>query len=211
MPNRPPPAGPERPTSRREERGATGRQRREAEARRKRLRGRLLWAAAGLVLLGLIAVAVLGNRPGPASAGPVIDGIECNTSESLIYHIHGHLSIYDQGRPVTVPQGIGIDKAHGCIYWMHTHDTRGVMHIESPTEKHYTLGNFLDIWGQRVDSSAFLAHGIAPGHSVRAYVGKDRYSGNPTAILLTPHTLLTLEYGPPWVAPDTAYAFQPGE
>ena len=203
----------QRPTSRpkRRQERAAHRERREAEARRRRLRTRLGWAAAGLVTLGLIALAIYEAMPHPASAGPAIDGVQCNTNEQLVYHIHSHLTIYDQAQPVTVPQGTGIDTTDGCLYWLHTHDTTGVIHVESPSEKQYTLGNFLDIWGQPVDAHTFLSHTVAPGHSVRAYVGKDLASGNPRNILLTPHKLITLEYGPPWVAPDTSFSFPSGE
>ncbi len=203
----------QRPTSRpkRRQERAANRERREAEARRRRLRTRLGWAAAGLVTLGLIALAIYEAMPHPASAGPVIDGVQCNTNEQFAYHIHQHLTIYDAGQPVSVPQGIGIDQKDSCIYWMHTHDTTGVIHVESPSEKQYPLKDFLDLWGQVVDKTSFLTHAIAPGHGVRAYVGKDLYSGNPQDILLTPHKLITLEYGPPWVAPASSFTFPSGE
>ena len=35
-----------------------------------------------------------------------------------------------------------------CIYWLHTHAPDGVIHIESPFERVYTLGNLFDIWHQ---------------------------------------------------------------
>ena len=35
-----------------------------------------------------------------------------------------------------------------CIYWLHTHAPDGVIHIESPTQRIYTLGNFFDDWRQ---------------------------------------------------------------
>lgn len=211
MTSKPPPTRPVRAANRRQERGSAGRQRREIEARRARLRGRLGWAVVSLASIGLIAIAILSTRAGSASAGPVIDGVECNTNEQVSYHIHQHLTIYDLGRPVTVPQGIGIDQRDNCLYWLHTHATNGVIHVESPSEKRYTLANFLDIWGQHIDKSTFLAHGIAPGRSVRAYVGTAPFGGDPRTIPLTSHALITLEYGPPWIAPSASYAFASGE
>jgi hypothetical protein len=184
---------------------------RAAAERRRRLRVRLGWAAAGIVALGLLAFAIWSTIPRSTSAGPVIDGVQCNTSEQLAYHIHQHLAIYDAGQPVTVPEGIGIDQKNNCIYWLHTHDTTGVIHVESPSQKQYTLGTFFDIWGQKIDGVTFLTHGIAAGHSVRAYTGSSVYHGDPRNILVTPHKLVTLEYGPPWVAPDTTFKFPNGE
>jgi hypothetical protein len=165
----------------------------------------------GLVALVLIAFVVRANLSGSADADPVIDGVQCNTTEQLVYHIHAHLTIYDAGRLVPLPAGIGIDQKNKCIYWLHTHDTSGVIHVESPTEKQYTLKNFLDIWGQAVNKTSFLTQTIAAGHSVRAYVGGALYAGDPGSILLTPHKVITLEYGPPWVTPTSTYSFPAGE
>ncbi len=202
----------QRPTSRPKRRRERVNQREpRAAAARGRRRARLGWGAAGLVALGLIAIAVWSNLSSSASAGPVIDGVQCNTNEQLVYHIHAHLTIYDAGQPVAVPQGIGIDQKDNCIYWLHTHDTTGVIHVESPTNKQYPLRNFLDIWGQAVDKTSFLTHGIAAGHGIRAYVDGRLFHGDPRSILLTPHKVITLEYGPPWVTPDSSYAFPNGE
>ena len=46
-----------------------------------------------------------------------------------------------------IPAGIGIIP-NNCIYWMHTHDESGLIHIESPIKKEFTLGQFLDIWNR---------------------------------------------------------------
>ena len=35
-----------------------------------------------------------------------------------------------------------------CFAWLHTHAADGVVHIESPTKRTYTLGNFFDVWGR---------------------------------------------------------------
>ena len=35
-----------------------------------------------------------------------------------------------------------------CIYWLHTHAPDGIIHVESPTQRIYTLGNFFDEWRQ---------------------------------------------------------------
>jgi hypothetical protein len=61
----------------------------------------------------------------------IIDGISCDTMEHLNFHIHAHLDIFINAQFYTIPSEIGIipDK---CIYWMHTHDDSGIIHIESP-------------------------------------------------------------------------------
>ena len=40
-----------------------------------------------------------------------------------------------------------------CIYWLHTHTSDGVIHIESPTQRVYTLGDFFDEWHQPLSAN----------------------------------------------------------
>ena len=40
-----------------------------------------------------------------------------------------------------------------CFYWLHTHTSDGVIHIESPTQRIYTLGQFFDEWHQPLSAN----------------------------------------------------------
>jgi hypothetical protein len=82
-----------------------------------------------------------------------IDGIRCDAMEFTKFHIHAHLDIFVDGRPFTVPSQIGIDPEGRCLYWLHTHDDSGIIHTESPTEREFTIGNFIDIWGQTLNNT----------------------------------------------------------
>jgi len=37
---------------------------------------------------------------------------------------------------------------YDCLYWLHTHVADGIIHIETPGERSFTLGEFFDIWNQ---------------------------------------------------------------
>ena len=77
------------------------------------------------------------------------------------------VAIYANGQPLTVPYGIGIGKPWqvqqstegpfvvegSCFYWLHTHTDEGIMHIESPVQRTFTLGDFFAVWGQPLGSS----------------------------------------------------------
>ena len=72
-----------------------------------------------------------------------------------------------------VPQYIGFapNLAGGCLYWIHTHDASGIIHIEAPDINPpqggpYTLGMLFDIWGQPLDRNN-VAGLIGPGHGLR--------------------------------------------
>ncbi|MHB8594858.1 MAG: hypothetical protein ACYDB3_11110, partial [Acidimicrobiales bacterium] len=45
------------------------------------------------------------------AAGQAVDGIECQTNEQTLFHIHAHLTIFVDGSPRQIPAGIGIPGA----------------------------------------------------------------------------------------------------
>jgi hypothetical protein len=196
--------------------------RRQQQAR-QRLQ-RLLIGAGALVVIAVIAVVIIvvvANRPsstanagtGPAT-GATVDGIKCQTNEQAVFHIHSHLAIFDNGAQQPVPHGIGIPgpqtvqsgfvTSGKCFYWLHTHDASGVIHIESPVHRTYTLGQFFDIWGRKLSSDQV---GSAKGQ-VTAYVNGKRYSGDPRSIQLGAHAVIQLDVGK--VVPPKPYTFATG-
>jgi hypothetical protein len=84
-----------------------------------------------------------------------------------------------------------------CFYWLHTHAPDGIIHIESPVQRSYTLGEFFDEWGQPLGPDRV---GPAKGKVTTIYDGQV-YQGNPRNIPLTAHARIQLEVGPPLVAP----------
>jgi hypothetical protein len=87
--------------------------------------------------------------------------------------------------------------AGSCFYWLHTHAADGIVHIESPVQRTYTLGNFFDVWGQRLTPAQV---GPARGTVTALYNGRV-FRGNPRRIPLTKHAQIQLEVGRPLVAP----------
>jgi hypothetical protein len=152
-----------------------------------------------------------GSLLAPASTTQtgVVHGIQCGSSEQLAYHIHAHLAVYANGAPRTLPGGIGIpgsqvvqtaqgpEAAGGeCIYWLHTHAPDGVIHIESPTKRIYTLGDFFAEWHQPLSATRVAG---ASG-KVTAIVNGKPWTKSPAAIPLDPHAVIQLSVGSPTVA-----------
>jgi hypothetical protein len=82
--------------------------------------------------------------------------------------------------------------------WLHTHAADGVVHIESPVERTYTLGEFFDIWGQPLTRARV---GRARGRVTALFNGRV-FTGNPRRIPLLAHSQVELEIGCPLVAPE---------
>ena len=161
-----------------------------------------------------VPVPAAAALPGPAAstAGQRIDGIGCQAGEQTLFHIHAHLTIFVNGSPRQVPAAIGIPGAQAqqtpqgtvigggtCFYWLHSHAADGIIHIESPVQRTYTLGQFFDEWGQPLGTGQV---GPARGQVTAIYNGK-RYQGNPRDIPLNAHAQIQLEVGKPLVAPVT--------
>jgi len=149
-----------------------------------------------------------GSVLAPASTTQTgtVDGISCGPTEQLAYHIHAHLMVYVNGQPHALPGGIGIPGsqvvqspqgpiASGgvCIYWLHTHAPDGVIHIESPTQTIYTLGEFFDEWHQPLSGSDVAG---AKG-KVTAVVNGKPWTSSPRNIPLDPHTVIQLDVATP--------------
>jgi hypothetical protein len=147
-----------------------------------------------------------------AADGTTVDGISCQASEQTIFHIHAHLTVFVNGVQRQIPAAIGIPGAQAqataqgpfiasgtCFYWLHTHAADGIIHIESPVHRAYTLGNFFDEWGQSLGPGRV---GAATGHVVALYNGQV-YQGNPRDIPLRAHAQIQLEVGTPLVAQQT--------
>ena len=140
-----------------------------------------------------------------ATLSPLALGnIDCNSSEQLTYHVHAHLSLYINGRPVAIPANVGIDDSNECYYWLHTHDSSGIIHIEAPQKGTYTLGTFLQLWGQRFSQLGYPQQ-LNQATGWRVYVNGKPYSGDFHNIALEPHMLITMAYQSPGVTPDTVF------
>jgi len=115
--------------------------------------------------------------------GQVVDGLPC--SKLMVrnrYHIHFFLGIIDHGKEIALPSTIGIvdprrardgfTNGGRCAYYVHTHDSSGIVHVEVPEalpygRDLYGLRRFLDVWGVRHGEESFGGlHG-----NVRVFVG----------------------------------------
>jgi hypothetical protein len=149
-----------------------------------------------------------GPQLAPASTTGTakVHGITCGPSEQLVYHIHAHLAVFKSGQPYAVPAGVGIPGSKAvntnqgpvasggsCIYWLHTHTTDGVIHVESPSKAIYTLGDFFDEWHQPLSASR-VAGLQGP---VTAFVNGKPWKKSPRDIPLLPHEDIQLEIGEP--------------
>lgn len=184
-------------------------QRRREEEQRRASRTRRITVVgiiAGVVLVAAFLVYFASRQSqSPANAAyPAVDTIACDQLEQTAFHIHAHLSIYIDGKPMPAPANTGIAPYRSCFYWLHTHATDGIIHIEAPSGRSFTLGNFLDIWENRFSQLGYPSQlDLTEGWQV--YVNGKPFTGDFHTIPLKAHTLITLAYNSPGVRPDTSY------
>ena len=148
-------------------------------------------------------------------ARTVAAGLVPETSEHLEFHVHAHLDVFQDGKQVVVPGGIGIDTtnpavhsgeiggypAYGginppcatpCISPLHTHDATGVIHTESSTRKFNTFGQFLTEWNVTLPANTLV------------YVDGTKFTGDPKTIPLSNGKEIAVVIGtPPAKIPST--------
>lgn len=97
-------------------------------------------------------------------------------TNNMLMHNHVSLNVTTGGKPIIVPSYIGIMQTgifadpslfadHSLDKYgmegmspLHTHDSSGLIHVESNTVRNYTLGEFLDIWrGLNTDGKNVIA------------------------------------------------------
>jgi hypothetical protein len=194
--------------------------------RRSRLVRAASWSAAGvIVVIAIVVVVVVLNRPGaqttgtPATPSPPVSAVGRTTNppwsvpadasqavaaaglpmlgeEGSALHIHAHLDVIADGSPVQVPADIGIDAARQQISPLHTHDTTGVIHVESPDKSAtFTLGQFFTEW--QVSLSTDHIGGLAADdtHHLKVFINGTPQVGDPAGIVLSAHDEIAIVYG----------------
>jgi hypothetical protein len=108
---------------------------------------------AGLLAVALLIAACSGtDKDGVPVTNPVggfgenVSAVSCDSGgHDAAYHIHSQLTIkLPNGTTAEVPPNIGVNQ--NCMYWLHTHDPDGQLHVEAPDETLATLADFLEIW-----------------------------------------------------------------
>jgi hypothetical protein len=194
------------------------------------------FAALGIIGL-IVAVFLISRSGGSSSAPPPVDfsklsGLQTGappwdaglaglddrlrpldlpalTNEGQVVHIHQHLDLWVNGKKVPIPQSVGIQN-DSYITSLHTHDTSGLIHVESPEKRNFSLGEFFGVWGVRLDSKC-IADLCDPNNGIKMWVNGKRYAGNPADLELKAHQEIAIVLGnPPAKIPDS-HKFGPGE
>ena len=185
---------------------------------------------AAIIVVFAIVLTVYFISNNKSTAPQPAAGIPCDQLEHTQVHYHAALQIVYLGNPVPIPPNIGISgdpTAPTCFYWLHVHPAnQDVIHIESPATDTFTLGQFFAVWStwnkaqglpnEPLDATHVSTLTLTPDEKLVVYVdlqdgkGPTVYTGDPNAIVLRSHEVITLEITPPAVTPPPAFTFTSG-
>ena len=150
---------------------------------------------------GLLPGTMIGKAPWGANDGRYLKqrlqdiGLHALPAEGTKLHIHAHLYVVVNGRIYPVPALIGINIQQRFVAELHTHDVSGIIHVESPTIRTFTLGEFFDVWGLRLSSRCLGAYCAAGKKQVMVWVHAKRVTTDPRKIVLKAHESIVVAYG----------------
>jgi hypothetical protein len=159
-----------------------------------------------------------GPPPWPRNTGQLAArlaalGLPALAAEGTTLHYHDHLDLFVDGRRVTVPAGVGISVDGRLFSPLHTHDATGIIHVESPDVRLFTLGEFFGVWGLRLTARCLGGYCAGGGQRVWAYVDGKLVAGDPGGIVLVPHQEIVVAFGTRAQLPrpiPSSYRFPPG-
>ncbi len=111
----------------------------------------------------LVALLLLGGLGGYylLQIATVSPALPCIGGEGGgLYHWHTQLNIFSGATKFAIPASIG--RSAFCLEPVHTHDSTGLIHIESDVNRLYSIGDFFAVWGKPFGSpSQMLVNGTA--------------------------------------------------
>ena len=129
------------------------------------------------------------------------------SAEGTAQHIHAHLDIYVHGQPIEVPSDIGFGP-QGGISPIHTHDTAGIVHIESADAfAVYTLGQFFDVWGVKLSASNIGGYANDSANTLVVYDDGKKVN-DPANLALKSHHEIAVMYGTAKEQPTAPKSYQ---
>jgi hypothetical protein len=124
----------------------------------------------------------------------------------LVLHFHVHIDIFVNGKKVAIPALVGINVGAGWLTELHTHDTRGVIHVEAQKSRDFTVGQFFAEWAVYLNS-----HSIGGYSGMRWYLDGKQQTGNPQTLIFKPHQEIAFVVGKAPTKIPSSYAFRSGE
>ncbi len=112
-----------------------------------------------------------GNSGGAITSSGFDPVTSCTGNQPLVMHIHVRLFIVINGFQQQIPANVG--NSPSCMHVIHTHDTSGEIHVESPVKYDFQLTHFFQIWGQPFSRDNVLGNFVDAEHFINFTVNNE--------------------------------------
>ena len=177
------------------------RERKEEEQQKKKKRRKRIFGAVGLLVLALAIIGFVvlsggkektpeeaqknlqqGNGPWP----PLVEGLEEREKalglpaiSETIYHVHAQMKIFINGKQSPIPNNIGIDPDSQFLSSLHTHDEKGIVHMEAVEPFPFTVGQFMAVWGVTFSPTQIGGYKVGGGLVLETYLNGKKVPNGP--------------------------------
>jgi hypothetical protein len=141
--------------------------------------------------------------PWPNNSADVADRISADQlpplgAEGEALHIHQHIDIFIRGQATAVPAEIGIVTSPSTVFApIHTHDASGIVHVESPVVRDFSLGEFFDVWGVPFTSTCIGSLCNSGNERLQVFANGKVVTFDPRRLKLTEHEEIVVTFGTP--------------
>lgn len=94
--------------------------------------------------------------------------LRSTTDMATKFHIHPEIKIMINGVEQNIPEDIGVN-AIGMTA-IHTHEGGGLIHVEAPIQKDFTIGDFFAVWGKTFTQNQILDSVVDESHQITVTV-----------------------------------------
>ncbi len=127
--------------------------------------------------------------------------------QDLAEHYHALLTTYVNGKQINLPVNLGEGDSGPCTQPLHVHaadPANGIIHIESPQVKSYTLGDFFKVWAATpniggptpvvFNQNQIFNYSVGNGNELRMYVNGQQSTAFDSLVLQS-HMTIVIVYG----------------
>lgn len=129
----------------------------------------------GFIILSFVVIIILVFKSSSSSPSLKTNrelALTCTTDMATQFHIHPHLAIFINGQKQEISVNIGIKP--NCMNSLHTHDNSGIIHVESPEKRDFTLADFFAVWDKVYNKDQIFDYKVDDNHVIRQTVnGQD--------------------------------------
>lgn len=94
--------------------------------------------------------------------------LRSTTDMATKFHIHPEIKIVINEVEQNIPEDIGVS-AIGMTA-IHTHEGGGLIHVEAPIQKDFTIGDFFAVWGKTFTQNQILDSVVDESHQITVTV-----------------------------------------